>query len=305
MRGKLRVIGLMMAICMIMMCFVTPVEAATAKTISKATITKIVDQTYTGSAVKPKLTVKYNGKTLKLGTDYTVKYTANINVGLAKATITGKGSYTGTKSITFKILPKGTTISSINSLIGGFKVNFKSISTKMKSKNITAYQIQYATNSNFTANKGLKLVKGYTKSNVTIDGLKENAKYYVRIRTIITVNNVNYCSKWSATKTITTEKEELTPPYRLYGTSFKDYEYTSKGLKLTWYKSIDKDFTSYVIEYHTDDDSNIKVIPKSETEITLLGVFDTAEVSISTMWTDGSDRVLSNNDHIRCINDKR
>jgi hypothetical protein len=42
-------------------------------------------------------------KTLKAGTDYTVAYKNNTNVGTATVTVTGKGSYTGTKSATFKI----------------------------------------------------------------------------------------------------------------------------------------------------------------------------------------------------------
>ena len=45
-------------------------------------------------------------KTLAKGTDYTVAYTGNINVGTATATITGTGNYSGTKNQTFKIVAK-------------------------------------------------------------------------------------------------------------------------------------------------------------------------------------------------------
>ena len=58
---------------------------------------------YTGSAVKPKLTVKYGGKTLTEKTDYTVAWADNKNVGTATITITGKGNFTGTATKTFKI----------------------------------------------------------------------------------------------------------------------------------------------------------------------------------------------------------
>lgn len=74
--------------------------------ISKATVSKISAQSYTGKEVKPKLTVKYDGKTLKLNTDYTVKYSNNKNIGTGKAVITGKGNYTGTKTVTFSITVK-------------------------------------------------------------------------------------------------------------------------------------------------------------------------------------------------------
>ena len=63
----------------------------------------IADVVYTGAALKPVPTVKVGAATLKAGTDYTVAYKNNINVGAATVTVTGKGSYTGTKSVTFKI----------------------------------------------------------------------------------------------------------------------------------------------------------------------------------------------------------
>ena len=47
--------------------------------------------------------MKVKGKTLKKGTDYTVSYKNNTNVGTATVTITGKGNYTGTVKKTFKI----------------------------------------------------------------------------------------------------------------------------------------------------------------------------------------------------------
>ena len=59
--------------------------------------------TYTGSANKPTVSVKNGSTTLKSGTDYTVAYKNNTNAGTATVTITGKGSYTGTITKTFKI----------------------------------------------------------------------------------------------------------------------------------------------------------------------------------------------------------
>ncbi|MCR4712348.1 MAG: cell wall-binding repeat-containing protein, partial [Clostridia bacterium] len=75
--------------------------------LSAATIGKIKNQDFTGSAVKPKLTVKMtlNGKqvTLVSGTDYTAKYENNVYAGTATVTVTGKGNFKGTKKTTFKI----------------------------------------------------------------------------------------------------------------------------------------------------------------------------------------------------------
>ena len=67
-----------------------------------------VPLTYTGMPQTPMVTVKKAGTTtvLTLGTDYEVAYTDNINVGTATATVTGKGNYSGTRSVNFTINPK-------------------------------------------------------------------------------------------------------------------------------------------------------------------------------------------------------
>ena len=71
--------------------------------ISKATVTGLGIKAWTGSAVKPVVTVKLDGKTLKKGTDYTVSYSNNKNAGKATVTIEGMGTYAGTLKKTFVI----------------------------------------------------------------------------------------------------------------------------------------------------------------------------------------------------------
>ncbi|HIS32149.1 MAG TPA: NPCBM/NEW2 domain-containing protein [Candidatus Limivivens intestinipullorum] len=58
---------------------------------------------YTGKALKPTVTVKYNGKKLRKNSDYTVSYKNNTKVGKATITVKGKGNYTGSKTKTFAI----------------------------------------------------------------------------------------------------------------------------------------------------------------------------------------------------------
>jgi glucan-binding YG repeat protein len=74
--------------------------------ISLVSAGSIPAQAYTGNAISPSLSLKYNGITLKKGTDYTVTYSNNIKSGSsAKAVITGTGNFTGSKTILFKINP--------------------------------------------------------------------------------------------------------------------------------------------------------------------------------------------------------
>lgn len=81
---------------------------ASAKTdIDACTITGIMAKRYTGYTQKQaSLAVRYNGRTLTEGTDYSVSYRDNINKGTATLTVTGKGSFTGSTTRTFTITAK-------------------------------------------------------------------------------------------------------------------------------------------------------------------------------------------------------
>ncbi len=64
-----------------------------------------LEYTYNGSAIKPSVSVTYNGKPLNTSDDYTVSYEDNINAGTAKAIVTGKGIWSGTITKEFTINP--------------------------------------------------------------------------------------------------------------------------------------------------------------------------------------------------------
>ncbi|MDY2791102.1 MAG: leucine-rich repeat protein, partial [Lachnospiraceae bacterium] len=78
-----------------------------AADIETAKISDIADQTYTGSALEPKVTVTYGEQDdayeLKADEDYTVAYKDNVAAGTATVTVTGKGNYAGTLTKTFTI----------------------------------------------------------------------------------------------------------------------------------------------------------------------------------------------------------
>ena len=58
---------------------------------------------YNGTELKPTVTVKDGETTLVEGTDYTLTYANNVNVGTATVTATGIGNYSGTKTANFTI----------------------------------------------------------------------------------------------------------------------------------------------------------------------------------------------------------
>lgn len=144
------------------------------------------------------MTVKYGKAKLKQGTDYTVTYKNNKAIGIATATVKGKGNYTGSKKVTFRINPKGTAFAK---LTGGKQ----QITLKWKNpKNITGYEIQYSLKKNFSGKKTVKIKKAKTLA-TTIKKLAANKTYYVRIRTYTTVKKKNYYSAWSKVKAVKTK----------------------------------------------------------------------------------------------------
>lgn len=76
--------------------------------------------------------------------------------------------------------------------------------TWKKAGNNTGYQIQYSLTSNFKSSKTITVSKASTLKK-TIKNLKAKKKYYVRIRSYKTVNNVKFYSAWSKTKTVKTK----------------------------------------------------------------------------------------------------
>ena len=165
----------------------------------KATISGISNKSYTGKNITQSITVKYNGKTLKKGTDYTVSYSSNKNIGTATVKITGKGSFTGTITKTFKINPAKQEIQKLTAKSKAFFVDWA------QKGSATGYEIQYATNSKFTSAKKVTITNNKTDK-TTVSKLSGKKKYYVRVRSYTTVKGTKYYGAWSSVKNVTTKK---------------------------------------------------------------------------------------------------
>ena len=121
---------------------------------SEITVGSIADQTYTGSALTPKVVVKEGSKVLAKNVDYTVSYSNNIKVGTASVKITGKGSYKGSYTVNFKILPCAISKAGIRKIIdqryNGNELK-PSVSLTYKYKTLkkgTDYTVSYSNNIN-------------------------------------------------------------------------------------------------------------------------------------------------------------
>lgn len=174
MKRKISILlALMMAVCMVGAVQITAYAATTAKSVSLSTTT----YTYDGKVKKPKVTAK-DKKGKKIAAKYyTVKYpSGRKNVGTYTVKVKFKGKYKGTKSASFKIVPKGTAVSSVSAGKKSFTVKWKKQATQT-----TGYQVQYAENRSFKS-AGSKTVSKNSTTSLKVNG-KPIKKYYVRVRT--------------------------------------------------------------------------------------------------------------------------
>ena len=183
-------------------------KATKTEAIPKASNIKLskTAYTYNGKVQKPSVTVKDSkGKALKNGTDYKISYPKGMkNVGKYTVKVTLKGNYSGSKSMTYNINPKGTSVSKVTAAKKGFKVIWKKQTTQT-----TGYQVQYSTSSKFKSAKTVTISKNKTTSK-SVGKLSAKKKYYVRVRTYKTVKiggkSVKLYSGWSKAKSVTTKK---------------------------------------------------------------------------------------------------
>ena len=148
---------------------------------------------YSGKARMPSLKVVHNGRTLIRDRDYTVSYHNNTNVGTATAVVEGKGIYIGRKTVSFTIIPKGTTITKIKAKKKSLKVRWKK-----QAAQTSGYQIQYSPKKTFKSAKTIT-IKTNRITKKTVLKLKKNKRYFMRIRTYKTVGDKKYYSNWSRT----------------------------------------------------------------------------------------------------------
>ena len=170
-----------------------------AKDVSKASdisVPKISNKTYNGKAQKPAVTVVDNtrGVVLTEGTDYTRTDASNTTPGTATVTLTFSGNYTGTKTLSYKIVPKKTSISRVSAGKKKATVSYKKVS------GISGYQVKAGTNRAVT--KETK-TNNTTKTKYTMNSLKSKKRYYFKVRTYYTTSaGKKVYSSWSGVKSV-------------------------------------------------------------------------------------------------------
>lgn len=148
-------------------------SSAKTKKISSLEFDDVSDYTYTGKARKPAVKIYDGDYKLVKGTDYTLSYKNNKEIGTASVTIKGKGKYTGSKTIKFDIVPKKPTVK-VSEKNGKITIKWDEIDGAEK------YQIYYSAD-------GGKYKKLVTTSKTSYSTTKldpdDELKFRVRART--------------------------------------------------------------------------------------------------------------------------
>lgn len=153
-------------------------EYSTASSVSISSCTAALSTTlytYTGTAKKPVVRIKSGSKTLIRNTDYTLTYSNNINVGTASVTIKGKGKYSGTKKLTYKIKAVRTA--------GGVKAAATSSSRIKVSWSAVACADGYYVQKYNSSNGKYESIGKTTGTSYTVAGLNTNSSYKFRVCT--------------------------------------------------------------------------------------------------------------------------
>ena len=223
-------------------------------------------RTYTYYIVKPVLSstrLTRSGKTLRplvtvMGPydenlvykkDFTVDY-SNWNskeVGEYKVTVKLIGKYSGSKTYTYQIRPKGTSVKSVSSTTNSITCNINPQKTAT-----TGYRVQCSSDKNFNNDVKNIWVKN-NKSSVNFTDLTPCKTYYVRVVTYKTVGKTNYYANgWSAAVTINTK----TPNYPTTPSNLT-LKVNKNTITASWGAS--KYATGYEVQWATKNDfSNAK-----------------------------------------------
>ena len=166
--------------------YLTKASSSKALTASNTTVVlKYTSTPYTGKALKPAVTVTYNGTTLVKGTDYSVSYSNNKEPGTAAVKVTGQGSYSGSLSKTFQI----TALTA--SYVTTAKINYR-----------TGAGTQYTAKGQVAKGKPVEVVYGWSQ---TVSGqkwykVKIGGKYYYMMGKYLTQETrVKYTTTAKAT----------------------------------------------------------------------------------------------------------
>ncbi len=229
----------------------------TKRSMAGGTVSVASSVSFTGSNITPSVTVKVAGRTLTNGTDYTVSYSNNKNVGKATVKITGKGNYSGSLSAKFDIVPAKQQIQKLETRYKGFYIDWA------QKGSATGYDVEYSVKANMSGAVSKHLTANKPDT-LTVSGLAGDKTYYVRVRSYTNVNGKVYYGAWSDVKSIKTANNDITKA-TVSGISTKAFtgKAITQNVTVKVGNTVLKNGTDYTVSY-----SNNKKVGKATVKIT-------------------------------------
>ena len=234
----------------------------TKRAMAGGTVSVASSVSFTGSNITPSVTVKAAGRTLTRGTDYTVSYSNNKNVGTASVYVYGKGNYSGTLSAKFDILPAKQQIQKLETRYKGFYIDWA------QKGSATGYDVEYSVNANMNGAASRHLTANKPDT-LTVSGLAGDKTYYVRVRSYTNRNGKVYYGAWSDVKSIKTANNDITKA-TVSGISTKAFtgKAITQNVTVKVGSTVLKNGTDYTVSY-----SNNKKVGKATVKITGKGKY--------------------------------
>lgn len=234
----------------------------TKRAMAGGTVSVASSVSFTGSNITPSVTVKVAGRTLTSGTDYTVSYSNNKNVGKATVKITGKGNYSGSLNAKFDIVPAKQQIQKLETKYKGFYIDWA------QKGSATGYDVEYSVNANMSGAVSKHLTANKPDT-LTVNGLSGDKTYYVRVRSYTNVNGKVYYGAWSDVKSIKTANNDITKA-SVSGISTKAFtgKAITQNVTVKVGNTVLKNGTDYTVSY-----SNNKKVGKATVKITGKGKY--------------------------------
>ena len=234
----------------------------TKRAMAGGTVSMASSVSFTGRNITPSVTVKVAGRTLTNGTDYTVSYSNNKNVGTASVYVYGKGNYSGTLSAKFDIVPAKQQIQKLETKYKGFYIDWA------QKGSATGYDVEYSVNANMSGAVSKHLTANKPDT-LTVSGLAGDKVYYVRVRSYTNVNGKVYYGAWSDIKSIKTANNDITKA-TVSGISTKAFtgKAITQNVTVKVGNTVLKNGTDYTVSY-----SNNKKVGKATVKITGKGKY--------------------------------
>ena len=234
----------------------------TKRAMTGGTVSVASSVSFTGSNITPSVTVKVAGRTLTSGTDYTVSYSNNKNVGTSNVYVYGKGNYSGSLSAKFDIVPAKQQIQKLETRYKGFYIDWA------QKGSATGYDVEYSVNSNMSGAVSKHLTANKPDT-LTVSGLSGDKVYYVRVRSYTNVNGKVYYGAWSDVKSIKTANNDITKA-SVSGISTKAFtgKAITQNVTVKVGNTVLKNGTDYTVSY-----SNNKKVGKATVKITGKGKY--------------------------------